>query len=530
MWNSPLARLMRWLTRQLWRLIRYIVLPGRSRTEREERYARVCNPRSEDTGKWPLSMPLYCWNGRDVVTLSDAVCGLQAWGATGSGKSSGIVRLATEAYLRHDFGLLCCTAKMEDPEFFIDLARRCGRDKDVILFGPSHPTTFNFLSEAARGGAGLVANVTTVLMCAAQLALGGKDDGDRESGGFWRKLEYQLIKSSAELLLLADEPLTTVNMEHVVTTLPSCRADVVDKLWTSRSFLFQCLQKADKRCTSPEDREDLRRLADYFLLLIADLGEKTRGTVQTSVASTLDLFNGRLARRLLASAEPTFDFEMLHNGKILIVDMPSLVHGASARLIQMVLKHAFQMCQNRRDVRANARPVGLICDESQLIVDLEHDAKFLTTARGTRTCVCLSTQSISNYLSEHGGAAVEPRVHAMVSNLVCQVFNQTTDTKTIEYAQKLWGKSKTLLMTGSIQGPAQEKWAESALGLGSSSCTAGFNEHTEEILQAGDLQDLAKGGPPDFTVEALVYAGGRPFASTRSPFLPVRFRQVVGSA
>lgn len=525
-WNSPLVRLGRWLFKWAWRGVRFCLFPNRvGAPDRGGGYVHVCKPVAADCHEWPLSMEILRWNPNEPVLLSDILCGVQAWGVTGGGKSSGIVTTMAKAFFSHGFGVFCMTVKPEEPQFYYSLAKEAGREQDVIFLGPSHPTTFNFLREAARGGAGMVPNLVTVLTCASKLALGGQEQGDRESGGFWQKMDQRLIASVAELLILAGQPVTTMNMERVVLTLPTCRADVADPMWKSGSFMYECLSDADARALTPDDREDLVRLAGFFLVSMAELADKTRGTVQTSVSSTLDMFNGRVARRLLSAPEPNFDFEMLQRGKILIVDMPCMTHGTTARLIQTVLKHSFQMCQNRRDVGANPRPVGLICDESQMLVDLEHDAKFLTTARSTRTGVCLATQSLSNYLSEHGGDEVEPRVHAMISNLVCQVFNQTTDTKTVSYAQELLGKRTQLLMNASTQ-QQQENWADTALGLaGPSAASAGFSEHLDHIIQADDLHDLAKGGPPDFTVEALVYSGGKSFQSTKSPFLPVRFRQ-----
>lgn len=490
---------------------------------------RACLP-TVPPSNWPLSMPLLSWHEHEHFRLADAFCGIQGWGATGSGKSAGLIATVNRAYMANGFGMLCHTVKPEDTESFLACARETGRLDDVVLLGPSHPATFNFMKEVAQGGAGLVGNLTALLTTISAMALGGADRGERDGGSFWAKMDHRLISAGVLLLMLSGEPVTTLNLERLITSMPTNREQVGDPVWASRSYLHACLRSAEARINSPDDREDVRRLADYFLALMADLADKTRGTVQTSVTSTLDLFNGREARRLLSSSEPSFEMSMLQHGKILVVAMPVMEYGPVARLIQMVLKFCFQLCQNRRDVNQNPRPVALICDESQALVDLEHDAQFLCTARSTRTCVVYCTQSLSNYLGEHGGAQVEPRVHAMISNCQCQLFNQTTCTKTVDYCQNLLGKRKQLLMSAGTQ-RQDDQWVGAALGIyGGSGSNAGFSEHIDFFIQADDLHNLAKGGPPHWTIDALLYMAGKTFSSTGKPFLPVRFHQRPNTA
>jgi type IV secretory pathway TraG/TraD family ATPase VirD4 len=245
-----------------------------------------------------------------------------------------------------------------------------------------------------------------------------------------------------------------------------------------------------------------------------------------SVPSTLNIFQQPAVRRMISSSKPTFDFEMLQAGKILIVDFPVLVYQQQARLVQLVLKHCFMLCQSRRVVGPNARPVLLAVDECQHLVDLEHDGKFLTTARSSCTVVIYATQSISNYLSMTSGSNAESRTHAMLANLQNQLFCQTTDIKTVEYAQALLGKRRTFYMNNNTQRSGQD-WFGQSLGLNQDTGTsAGFSEQLAPLIEADDLHNLARGGPEyDFTVETLVYSSGKSFASTNAPFMIARFRQ-----
>lgn len=498
------------------------------------RFGRPAAPKplvsTESQNRWPLSMKLLSWNLHDHVHLFDVLTGIQVWGATGSTKSTTTVEMFSKAFLANGFGAIYFAVKPDDPANYLRHAVECGREKDVILFGPGHPATFNFVDDGlGNGGAGLAANITSLLSIVSGLAGGtrsGKASGGREDGSFWEKLDNRLISAATLLLIRALQPVTTVNLERVVLALPRTREQVGEEEWMNESYLFRCLRDADRLATTDEDREDVVRLADYFLLDMAQIGEKLRATVQTSVGATLDLFNHSITRRLISSPAPSFRMEMLQEGKILLVNMPVMTYGVLARAIQACLKHCFQLAQNRRDVSANPRPVAMVCDEAQAIIDLEHDAAFACTARSTRSVCLYATQSISNYYAVSPGPQGEARVHSLLGNLLCQVAHQTTDTRMVEYLQSLFGKRKRLLMSGGTQNSGRD-WVGGALGLASSgnSVNAGYAESMDFDIQAEQLQRLARGGPPDWISEALVFQGGKFFRSTGRPYLPVRFKQ-----
>jgi hypothetical protein len=476
--------------------------------------------------RWPLSLPVLSWSADEQLLLGDCFTGVQVFGGTGSGKSSGPVQLITRAFMQHGFGMLCLTAKATDAADYMRMAREAGRQDDVVLVGPDHAASLNFVAEIAQGGTGLIGNLTALFATVSRLSLGGGDSGDRDGGSFWQKMDNRLIASSAELLVRAGEPLTTLHLERLVLGIPPSRAAVGEESWRSTSYVYKCLRLAEAAIASAEDREQVRRLADYFLLELAQLSEKTRSTVQTSVGATLDLFNQPVTRKLLSAAQPTLEMAMLQKGKIVICDVPTLVYGDIGRLIQMVVKLAFQAAQNRRDAQASPRPVALIADEAQLLIDLELDAAFQTTARATRTAVLYSTQSISNYLSQNGGASAEARTHALLANFQTMVFCNTSDTKTVEYAQSLFGRRQRLLLNGSTQ-QSNDDWVGRALGMGgSSSASAGFSESMDFLVQAHDFYGLSRGGPQsDWVVEGVLYQAGKTFTDTRKPFMLVRFLQ-----
>lgn len=482
-------------------------------------------PNPDATHPWSLSRRAISWNDHDCLLLRDLYTASHIWGATGSGKSSGPFSTLTHSCLTLGAGALFLTVKGTDAREYVQWVRSAGREQDLILIGPDHPETcFNFLAELGRGQAGLVANITGLLSTLSTMVTGHADGHGGESGKFWAVQDDQLIARSATALVLAGEELTTRNLEKLILSIPNNREEVADAVWRSTSYLWRCLEAA---LTRGDDKETFERLAEYYLVTLAKMSEKTRSTIVSSVLGTLNIFEQPAVRRMISSPNPSFDFSMLQSGKILVVDYPILVHEQQARLVQLVLKHCFMLCQNRRVVEPHTtRPVLLAADESQYLCNLEHDGKFLTTSRSSCTIVIYSTQSISNYLAMNSTSNAESQTHAMLANFQNQFFCQSTDIKTVEYAQSLLGKRKAYYMNSNTQRGGQD-WVAHSFGLGKETGTnSGFSEQLAPLIEADDLHDLARGGPEhDFVVESLVYQSGKSFLTTGAPFMIARFRQ-----
>lgn len=78
---------------------------------------------------WQLSMPLLNLSSEDKFTLADACEGVQIFGATGSGKTSGSGRQLALAYLRAGMGGLALTAKPDERAVWERYCRETGRQR-----------------------------------------------------------------------------------------------------------------------------------------------------------------------------------------------------------------------------------------------------------------------------------------------------------------------------------------------------------------------------------------------------------------
>ena len=87
--------------------------------------------------------------------LNDAFQGVQIFGGTGSGKSSGSGQAIARAFLEANMGGLVLTAKNDELFAWQNYAKATGRETDLLIVDEGAKHRFNFLGyELNRKGAG----------------------------------------------------------------------------------------------------------------------------------------------------------------------------------------------------------------------------------------------------------------------------------------------------------------------------------------------------------------------------------------
>ncbi|MCK6486427.1 MAG: type IV secretory system conjugative DNA transfer family protein [Phycisphaerae bacterium] len=474
--------------------------------------------------RWSLDTPLLWFSKSAFWTIGAACQGCQIWGSTGSGKTTGSLSAICLAFLRAGFGGIFLTCKPDDRAVYERYIRAAGREADLMLFGPGHKHTFNFLDAELAAGAGFVENLTELLSTVVELADRNSGHGGRDDESFWRRMVRQLCRNSIQLLVMAKGKVRVSDLYRLVTSAPLSPDQVRSAQWQDASFCFQCMAEADGKAKTPQERADYDLIVSYFAGEWANLSDRTRSVVLSSFSTTIDTLNRGTVRDLISSPVSTIRPDMAQDGKLIIVDAPVMVHNEIGQYLQVIFKFCLQRAQNRRDANSNPRPVFIVCDESHLLA-VSADQVFQTTARSTRTCVVYATQSISNYLAAFGGEKTEPEVHSLLGNLQLQVFHQQTDIRTNQYAADLVGRTRQVLCNSS-NSYQQDDWPLMLDGLGApTQTTAGMTETIDYELQPGAFTSLATGGPPRWEVEAIVYQGGKRFKETGRTWMPVTFRQ-----
>ncbi len=479
---------------------------------------------------WDPSREILSFDLGDAVTLKDLYSGTQIFGSTGSGKTSGSMAALCKGLFSAGAGALCLCAKREDSVLYRQYARACGREGDVMRFGPdSGLLHYNFIeSELSRrdSGAGLVANLTALLSTVSDLGdSGGKGGagGNRGEDTYFRRASEQLCRNSLEVIVQASGKVTIPDLQLFVATAPNSLDQVASRDWQASSYCFQCLRRAEKALKNESQRKDYELAVSYFMNEWAPMSGRTRSSILSMLTSSLDQLSRGAARDLLSSPTSNVSPEMCWDGAIVIVDIPALLYHDVARLIGVIMKFCWQRAAMRRDLSKGDRPMAIIVDESHLFAAAP-DWEFQAVARGTNTATIYATQSISNYYEVFGNNS-DSRVHSLLGNLQNQIFHQLTDTKTVSYVQELIGRRRQTFFNGSISNSGG--WMDAILPGGDrQNVSGGFSESFEHEIQARDLNSLPKGGPAhDWHVGAVLYQGGKTFKASGRTWMKVSIPQ-----
>lgn len=479
------------------------------------------------TQPWPLDLCLWKWTKDEPFILEDACKGVQVWGMTGSGKSSGSGQMIARSYLRNGFGGLVLCAKPGEADTWHDYCRREDRSDDLIVFSPKSPYRFNFLdSEVNRPGAGgaLTENVLQLFLTIAEIAnrSGGKGGG-RDDEGYWLRAQQQMLRNAIDLLVIATGRVSVPDLYKVVVSAPTSYDQAASDAWRKSSFCWKCLQRADANPKEGYRKHDFQIVADYFLLEFPGISEKTRSIIVSTFTSMADVLNRGALRELFSTSTNVTPADCLA-GKVIVVDLPVKEFAEVGQFAAVIWKYLYQRTVERRDVGVNPRPCFLFADESQLFTT-KFDSLFQTTARSARCCTVLLTQNLNNYLAAYGGESGEAQAKSLLGNLTTQVVHALADSDTATYIADLIGRRKQFLTNGSVQ-HAPYHPIDDFLGDTAGPVTGGYSESFEYELQPAELCRMRTGGPANrFLVDALVWRGGQPFPSTNRSFLWTSFPQ-----
>lgn len=469
--------------------------------------------RQQPVSPWDLGTPLLSWVPGAPFSIGDACQGIGIFGSTGAGKTTGSYAAILRSYLRAGFGGVFFTVKPEDTLQYTKLVRDAGRLADLLVFSPENALRYGFIAEELRRGAegaGTVENLAALILTVVELLERSKERG---GGGerFFMLEATRLLRNCILVLMLAKGTFTMADLHQFIVSAPQSPDELQSESWQRTSFCFQCLQAAERASKSESVRSDLNLAVTYLAREWPSLASRTRSSVQVTLTSATDLLSRGLVRDMLSAPHSNVSASMLQEGAILIVSFPVLRYALVGQLIQVILKFVLQREHARRDVSANPRPTFMAADEAQLLW-VDADQQFQGITRSTRTAVVYATQSISTMLEAFGPNS-DHKVHSLLGNLQTRICHQQTDILTVEYMQQLIGRSRRFMFSGNSSGDGD--WLAPLFGERSGS-SAGFTEQLDFELEARDLNSLAKGGPPHWMTEAVVYQGGRVFPNGRT--------------
>jgi hypothetical protein len=441
--------------------------------------------------------------------IADALTGVAVFGATGSGKTSGVAKHLALSYLANDFGGLVLCAKPEERRQWQEWAAETGRLDDLVIFDGSGEHKFNFMDWEARRsgeGGGLTLNIVALLDEIASAVSSGA--GSAEGGGdsqFWQDSLHHLNLNLVDLPIFSGLPVTLSLLRDIVNTAPKSQKEATSEEWQQASICYAILSKADANTQDgdAETRKDFEECRSYWLQDYPNLSEKTRSIITLMFSMLVRPFITRPLRQLFSS-DTNITPEDTFNGKIIIVDLPVQEYRLAGRVANLAWKYCFQVAVTRRIKPNNEhlRPVFLWADEAQNFIT-RFDSEWHAVARSAGGCSVMLAQTREALRSVLGN---DDATDALLANLQCKFFCQNGSTDTNEWAAKLLGERYLDITSSSFSSSRDMKQSLNSSG------GVNISEDKRFFVEPARFTTLKRGGERNnYQVEAIVYNGGYPF-------------------
>ena len=459
----------------------------------------------------------------DWLLLKDLFTGIAVFGSAGSGKTSSLAFLA---YLLMELkcGFVWMCAKPDEVQLVKRIAAEAGRSDDVVVLGEDSdgslsPHRFNPLEyESSISTTGTGSVVQYLSDCAKVLS---RKDGERNAGEgerFWNDQFERLLRYCIDTAKFAGRPLCVDLLRRIQLSAPTSTAQLADDTWSQSSICWQCLQEAEARIDLGEVAEvDFERILTFWTKDYANLDIKPRSTIDVMFAVLADAFYAEEPIRSILTTTTTITPDnVLADGKIVVLGLPSNIYHASGRMAQFTFKYSFQRAMLRRRKPADGtflRPTVLWVDEAHAFAH-SFDTQYFAEVRSNRGINVFLEQGIGGYMRALGLQNAE-EVDGFLQNLGTKIFFQNTSPQTNRYAAEIIGKR--------MLGKATDNWGHSASGG-----QMGGSETQEIRYQVLPIEfgELARGGGEnDYIVEGYILMSGQIFSTTGTNYSKCRFRQ-----
>ncbi len=464
------------------------------------------------------------WGNGQAFRLTDALTGACVFGATGSGKTSGVARHLALGYLANDFGGLILCSKKDERAMWQQWAKETGREQDLVIVDASGNWRFNFLDwEASRGGGGggMTINIVALLDEIAGTIAG--DAGKAEGGGdnkFFDDALSHMNASLVELTLFAGLPVSLPLLRSIVVTAPTSIQEIANPQWQQTSTCAAIIREAERNLQNApkSEKDDFEECKNYWLKEYPAIGEKTRGIIALSFSMLVRPFITQPLRRLF-STDTNVKPEDTFNGAIIIVDLPVQEFRLAGRVANLAWKYCFQVAVLRRAQQqggAPLRPVFCWADEAQQFIT-DFDAEYQAVARSAGGCTVYLTQSRESYRRVLGN---DDAVDTLLANLQTKFFCQSSSVDTNEWASKLLGERWVM-----VSGTNVSQGRDGREGHATGSAGVSRSEQKRAYIEPSEFTTLRRGGEAyNYMVDAIVYKGGHLFEDGL-PFKLLTFSQ-----
>lgn len=448
--------------------------------------------------------------------LKDAFEGVQIFGGTGSGKSSGSGQAIARAFVESNLGGLVLTAKTDEVLAWKSYAKDAGRESELLIVEPGAPHRFNFLRYELKrpgSGAGHTENLVN-LFCSVLEAAERKQGQGGGQDAYWQRTLKQLLRNAIDLAILSLDDIDLPSLYRIITSAPRSTDESEDPNWQKSSACYALLEVAGARAGSQSRASDLELTRDFWLREFPNLAPETRSVIVSTFTSMADCFLRGMLRDLFCT-DLNFTPEDSFAGKIIVLNLPVKEFNELGQFAQVLFKFIWQRSVERRisagtsreAAQAVIRPVFLWADESQFFVN-SYDALFQSTARSSRACTVYLTQNLPSYFSAFGGQNARSDAESFLGNLQTKIFHANGDPSTNNWAADSIGKTRQAQFYGGL--------SEALARGGAMNQSAGGSMVVEYVVQPQEFTMLRTGGPEsDFKVDSFIFQGGRRWVGSR---------------
>lgn len=405
--------------------------------------------------------------------LEDGLEGVQIFGSTGSGKSSGPMWQMKSSFLANGLGGLVLCAKPDEAGNWREAAKNTGRQWELIFLSENRFDFIKYEAKRTGDGGGETENIVNLLMEAAEIAgTKGGSKGDK----FWTDAAKELLRNCIDFLKFSGQEITLRGIRRTIVSAPKSPEELVP----GNEFLDKLSIVDD---SSHPDKE---MVVDYFTRHYPNLADKTRSSIEATISSLVDVLCRGKIGECFSSGECTFVPEdIFDRRKIVVCDFDVKEYDIVGQYANVILKYIFQKAVERR--RNTHERVFLFADEAHFFLS-GYDNKFQTTARSSGCISVYATQGISNYWEVLG----KEKTSSFLGNLQLKVFCQNSDSETNRYASELIGYEIRMMSSGNTS--TGNSYSFKGGSSNSSGSSSGWSEQRHCIVEPNTFLTLATGG------------------------------------
>lgn len=402
--------------------------------------------------RWPLPLSIQELHAHVLVL-----------GTTGNGKSYS-TREIIKGFMRAGYALVIACAKPDEAERIRQLCREVGPDAEArfLRVTPHGAHRIQLLKHLlahkdAYGASEFLQRVKEI---------GGRGEKGREDA-FFAGLFVEVVQMGIRLLQLSGRVPTLEDLMEVVKSSPpslevaGSEAFAQGKLGLCSELLHHLSEHYRK-----EDIHDIRRVASFFMVTYAGIGEKARSAPLAEMASCVGRISSASFRGVFDS-ETTVDFHAIEReAKIVVLDAPVVPRNPSNRMFQAIWLFLFQEHALRRDASTVGKGLVLIRDEAQEFVSPSWDASVTAVARSQKLTHLDLTQHLSGLKTAFGGEGSKAETMSFVSNHATVLAFGNNCPETNKMMTELVGQKKTTQLSGGRGGGEKPThWYDRAMGV-----------------------------------------------------------------